>query len=141
MDIKKTTDSIISQMGLWESFHKDEIKRIVRRCTKYNKKIETAIKRFDTNELYLDKSGIISPPVVAELITLEVVNKELIITLQGDKYRVSLELDYEDECYYIVGTFDFDQDISYCNKCITNGIRFWESENPDGFLESEDIEE
>ena len=89
MDIEKTTDSIISQMGLWENFHKNEIKRIVRRCEKYNKKIETAIKRFDTNELYLDKSGIISPPVVAELITLEVVNKELVITLQDDNLKAN----------------------------------------------------
>ena len=85
MDIEKTTESICSQMGLCEMVHKNEIKRIVRRCVKHNEKINNAVKRFDTWELYLDNSGIISPPEIAQLITLEVVEKELIITLHGDE--------------------------------------------------------
>ena len=48
-----------------------------------------------------------------------------------------------DEWYaeYHGDSFDFESDLRYTKKCVRNGLRFWQSEDPDRFLEKDDDEE
>lgn len=58
--------------------------------------------------------------------------------------RVIWEYDAEaDEWYadYHGDGFAFDDDLRYTKKCVRAGLRFWQSEDPDRFLEKDDDEE
>lgn len=58
--------------------------------------------------------------------------------------RITWEYDKEaDEWFaeYHGDTFDLDSDLRYTKKCVRNGLKFWESEDPDRFLEQDDEED
>ena len=58
--------------------------------------------------------------------------------------RIVWQYDLEsDEWYaeYHGDSFDFEEDLRYTKKCVRNGLRFWQSEDPDRFLEKDDDEE
>ena len=48
-----------------------------------------------------------------------------------------------DEWYaeYYGDSFDFEKDLRYTKKCVRAGLKFWQSEDPDRFLEKDDDEE
>lgn len=58
--------------------------------------------------------------------------------------RISWEYDEDaDEWYaeYHGDSFDFESDLRYTKKCVRAGLKFWQSEDPDRFLEKDDDEE
>ena len=72
-------------------------------------------------------------------------SKDGIIKKEED-YTIRIKWEYDeeaDEWYaeYHGDSFDFEEDLRYTKKCVRNGLRFWESEDPDRFLEKDDEEE
>lgn len=58
--------------------------------------------------------------------------------------RIVWQYDLEaDEWYaeYHGNSFDFESDLRYTKKCVRAGLKFWQSEDPDRFLEKDDDEE
>lgn len=143
-----------------------EFDRYRKKVARLNAYIEDVIKKVGNNEVYLDKSStIVSAPAsvwpieevkpepsceIPELIFRQkyvwpeygvhgIEHKEDYVTI-----RISWEYDEEaDEWYaeYHGDGFDFEDDLRYTKKCVRNGLRFWESEDPDRFLEKDDDEE
>lgn len=119
-----------------------QFNRVERAIKRYNAQLEEAIKKYDTDELYLDKSStLVSVPekaVPAQIIKRE--NGIMDVRLQGVGVLMRVCVD-EDGEEYVDGIEEFDEYIKYDKKCLKNGINLWESENPDSFLESEDAEQ
>ena len=143
---------------------KREFERYRKRVSRLNAYINEVVEKVGSNEVYLDKSStFVSLPdsiwpfeeVVTENPERELVFKQKYemsrFTASGiekneEFYTIRIKWEYDeesDEWYsdYHGDSFDFEEDMRYIKKCVRNGLRFWENEDPDRFLEQEEDEE
>ena len=142
---------------------KREFDRYRKKVARLNTYIEEVIKKVGSNEVYLDKSSsIISAPAsvwpleeVATENPRELVFRQKFVwpeysangIVHKEEYetiRIMWEYDEEaDEWYagYYGCGYDFEDDLRYTKKCVRCGLRYWESEDPDRFLEQDDDDE
>lgn len=135
-----------------------------KRVARLNAYINDVIKQVGSNEVYLDKSSIIIAPPASVWPIEEVPTEKPGFEIQfNQRYvwpelsadgitkkcdvaviRITWEYDLEaDEWYaeYHGDSFSFDEDLRYRKKCVRAGLRYWQSEDPDRFLEKDDDEE
>ena len=143
---------------------KREFDRYRKKVARLNDYINEVIKKCGSHEVYLDKgSSIISAPAEVwpiEEVPTENPERELVFRqkyvwpeysangiVHKEEYTViKLRWEYDaeaDEWFiaYYGDSFDFEEDLRYTKKCVRNGLRYWESEDPDRFLEQDDDEE
>ena len=143
---------------------KREFDRYRKKVARLNDYINEVIKKCGSHEVYLDKgSTIISTPNSVwpfEEVKTEDPEKELVfqqkfvwsdfngtrIVKKEEYVKIYLKWTYDEEAdewfidYYGSG-FDFDDELRYIKKCVRCGLRYWESEDPDRFLEKDDDDE
>lgn len=143
---------------------KREFDRYRKKVARLNDYINEVIKKCGSHEVYLDKSStIISTPAAVwpmEEVATDNPERELrfrqkfiwseysangiVHKEEYETIRITWEYDEEaDEWYaeYHGGGFDFDDDLRYTKKCVRCGLKYWESEDPDRFLEKDDDDE
>lgn len=115
---------------------------------KYNEKVDLLTKRFGTDEIYLDKSGSnVSGLEKAYKMKVLSRNEKQMIIEEEPNYRQTLTAEYDEEYneWWVRGFNDgvdgLVPDIKWANRCLNNGIKWFESENPDAFLEKDDEDE
>lgn len=122
-----------------------EFKSLIRKIDRFNERLFEIRKMCQTMKVYLDKSSTrISPPESIEQLVYSIYNNELSVWQSNEGYkdtwRVHVVCD-EDGDEGFEGSYELEEDIKYMRKCIENGLKFWQSEDPDRFLESDDDDE
>lgn len=147
---------------------KREFDRYRKRVARLNAYIDEVVRKVGSNEVYLDKSSTIisAPDSVWPFEEVPVENPEKEVRFQQkyvfheyvykssgttieekvENYTISITWEYDEEsdewyAQYHGSCFDFDEDIQFVKRCVRNGLRFWQSEDPDRFLEQDDDEE
>lgn len=132
-----------------------------------NNVIEEAVKKVGSNAIYLDKSStFISAPdsiwPLQEVTTDEDRAKNTIVFEQKcidhlemiangekakvtyDRFKFVYEQEEDDGEWYIAyfgSSYSFKDDVAWLKKCIRQAIKFYESEDPDAYLEQPEEEE
>lgn len=105
------------------------LNKVIKLVDNYNKWLNAKIERYGTDELYLDKSStFIGLPEVAEPIAMKMLGSKCKTSVNGIEDVVTDEFDID----------NLRDTIKWCKRCVSNGCKFIESENPDAFLEAPD---
>lgn len=119
-----------------------KFKALIRKAESFNKRLFEIRKLCQTSDIYLDKSStLISLPENVEPICCSLYENRLTAWQSNENgrsdWQVTIERDEDGEEYF-EGAYEFVSDIDYMHKCINNGLRFWQSEDPDRFLEEDE---
>jgi len=151
-----------------QKFNSNDSKRALdgyrKRIARLNAYINEAVEKVGSNEVYLDRcSTIVSTPDSVwpfEEVATEDPERELVFTQKyifteyaggflkekEEYYTIRIKWEYDEEsddwyANYYGDAFDFDDDVKYIRKCVRAAVRFWESEDPDRFLEQDNDDE
>ena len=125
---------------------KNKIASLRRRKDRVNEKLIELSVKYGTKELYLDKSStcIGKPEFISPI---EVISESTCHLLLEHKLGKSTEKWYirpekdEDGEIYVEGAYEFVDDLNWYKKCINAAEKFYQSEEPDRFLESDGDED
>ena len=122
-----------------------KLKALMRKAERFNEQLFGVRKLCGTMEVYLDKSStLISSPEVIEPIVCNIHDNKLTAwqsnPLGREDWLVQVVKDEDGEEYF-EGAYEFATDIDWMRKCVNNGLKFYQSEEPDRFLESNEDED
>ncbi|MBO4549690.1 MAG: hypothetical protein J5733_03075 [Bacteroidaceae bacterium] len=130
----------------------EKFKFLIKKAERFNAMVAKAYVDCQTDEVYLDRSStcVGLPEYISLLswkredtsITFSVMEGEFSYYEGKDKrhvseWRIYVDKDEDGEEYF-EGAFEFCVDLDYMKRCVRSGIRFWQSEDPDRFLEKDD---
>lgn len=123
---------------------------LLRTVERFNNYLLSVQQKCDTTDVYLDKSSTcVSPPERVTIVHVEWHKDSdtmFLVNWQGsgenatrNDWHIYIETDEDGEEYF-EGAYELVEDLKYMRKCINNGLRFWQAEDPDRFLEQDDDE-
>lgn len=129
-----------------KSLYAKQLDSLTRTIERFNKKLEETCQRCGTNEVYLDNSSTCGglPEFIAPIKIVsrseEQMHIEHHIGTSVDRCHIRPEKD-EDGYTYLECLDDFLEDLNYVKRCVKRGEKFYQSEDPDRFLESDGDED
>lgn len=119
-------------------------KRYTKAIDRINTLITDITKKCSSNEVYLDKSStLIGTPEAITPLTITAQGEHFLdIACEQFTWHIEEEWD-EDEQEWMEGWAgeEFLDDLKWIRKCVKNGLKFYQAEDPDRFLETPDDEE
>ena len=119
-------------------------KRYIKAIDRINAYITEITNRCGSDEIYLDKSSTLigTPESITPLEITQQDEHSMVIACNLFTWQLEEEWDedYEEWCENWVGEELLD-DLKWIRKCVNNGLKFYQAEDPDRFLEQPDDEE
>ncbi len=120
-----------------------KIASIVKIIERYNKKLTELYNKYDTKELYLDRDCMSIPCEITPFDITYHANDRLSVEYRLGKLTTKFDIQpmLTDGELWLMEAYEFSEEIAWCRKRIKSAERFYQSEDPDRYLEENEDED